>query len=176
MALSTAARHLAGLPAKGWPGYPERVDDCDPPLDLPPARPAPPAYALDAQIGYLLRRVSQRHLSIFAEAIPGLTTTQFAALARLAEMGPMSQNRLGRETAMDAATIKGVVDRLRAQGLVASAADPEDRRRLTVRLSAKGAALFDETRAQALEVSERTLAPLSAVEQSRLLALLARLV
>nr|WP_275982143.1 MarR family transcriptional regulator [Frigidibacter sp. ROC022] len=134
-----------------------------------------PAYVLDAQIGYLLRRATQRHLSIFAALIPGLTTTQFAALARLAELGPMSQNRLGRETAMDAATIKGVVDRLRTQGLVTSAADPDDRRRLTVRLSEKGAEVFDATKAQALEVSARTLAPLNRSEQARLLALLARL-
>ena len=44
--------------------------------------------------------------------IPEVTTTQFAALAKLAEQGPLSQNQLGRATAMDAATIKGVVGRL----------------------------------------------------------------
>ena len=45
-------------------------------------------YHLDDQIGYILRRVTQRHLSIFAAAIPEVTTTQFAVLARLAEIGP----------------------------------------------------------------------------------------
>jgi hypothetical protein len=69
-------------------------------------------YHLDDQIGYILRRVTQRHLAIFAALIPEVTTTQFAVLARLAEIGPQSQNHLGRATAMDAATIKGVVDRL----------------------------------------------------------------
>ncbi|PKP75460.1 MAG: MarR family transcriptional regulator [Alphaproteobacteria bacterium HGW-Alphaproteobacteria-6] len=132
-------------------------------------------YSLDDQIGFVLRRATQRHLAIFSEAIPGLTTRQFAALARLAASGPLSQNQLGRAAAMDAATIKGVVDRLRSQGLVATAADPGDGRRLVVRLTGQGQALFDATRAAALEVSERTLAPLDKAERAALLALLARL-
>jgi MarR family transcriptional regulator, lower aerobic nicotinate degradation pathway regulator len=134
-----------------------------------------PPYVLDDQVGYLLRRVTQRHLAIFSDAIPQVTSVQFAALARLAELGPLSQNRLGRATSMDAATIKGVVDRLARQGLVETLPDPDDRRRLTVALSPEGRALFETTKATALEVSERTLAPLSARDRARLLALLARL-
>ena len=68
-----------------------------------------------------------------------------------------------------------MVDRLRSQGLVATAADPGDGRRLVVRLTGQGQALFDATRAAALEVSERTLAPLDKAERAALLALLARL-
>ena len=132
-------------------------------------------YVLDDQIGYLLRRVTQRHLVIFSEIIPGITTTQFAALARLAELGPLSQNLLGRETAMDAATIKGVVDRLAKQGLLATTADPIDRRRLTVALTEAGRALFTRTRDAGLAVSAQTLEPLSAAERATLLGLLARL-
>ena len=147
-----------------WGGlYPEAVDKVDPP------------YSLDAQIGFVLRRATQRHLAIFAEAIPGLTTTQFAVLAKLSEQGATSQNQLGRTTAMDAATIKGVVDRLRRQGLVHTRPDPGDRRRLTIDLSPAGTRLFDATWQRALEVSARTLAPLSARERDRLLALLAKL-
>ncbi len=132
-------------------------------------------YVLDDQIGYVLRRVTQRHLALFAQAIPEITTTQFAVLARLAELGPQSQNALGRETAMDAATIKGVVDRLARQGLVATTPDPEDRRRLTVALTADGTAAFARLRATALDVSRRTLAPLSPEEAASLMALLLRL-
>jgi DNA-binding MarR family transcriptional regulator len=132
-------------------------------------------YVLDDQIGYLLRRVTQRHLAIFSEAIPQVTTTQFAVLARLAQMGPLSQNLLGRETGMDGATVKGVVDRLSRQGLVTTAPDPEDRRRLTVTLSAAGATLFRATKEQALAVSDRTLGPLSDAERQVLMGLLLRL-
>lgn len=143
----------------GYPGY--MVDRLD--------------YVLDDQIGYVLRRVIQRHLALFSEAIPEVTTTQFAVLARLVEMGPQSQNHLGRATAMDAATIKGVVDRLIRQGLVSTTPDTEDRRRLTVALTRAGQDLFAARVPTALGVSSRTLEPLSASEQAQLLALLSRL-
>lgn len=136
---------------------------------------APSDYCLDDQIGYVLRRVTQRHLAIFATRIPEVTTTQFAVLARLAEVGPLSQNHLGRVTAMDAATIKGVVDRLVRLGYAATAANPDDRRRLTVTLTESGAALFTTRAATALRVSAETLAPLTPDEEAQLLALLHRL-
>ena len=70
-------------------------------------------YVLDEQVGFLLRVAMQRHTSIFTtRMIEGLTQTQFAALAKLYEVGPCSQNHLGRLIYLDAATIKGVVDRL----------------------------------------------------------------
>lgn len=132
-------------------------------------------YRLDDQVGYILRRVSQRHLAIFSEAIPQVTTTQFAVLARLSELGPQSQNQLGRETSMDAATIKGVVDRLVRQGLVITAPDSEDKRRLTVGISETGEKLFAATQLVALEVSLKTLEPLDPEERETLLRLLSRL-
>ena len=135
----------------------------------------PLKYALEDQVGFLLRRVTQRHLTIFNEAIPEVTTTQFAVLAQLSALGPLSQNHLGRVTAMDGATIKGVVDRLTRQGLVETSPDPEDRRRLTVSLTAEGTALFAARMETGLAISARTLGPLTPAEQAQLLALLARL-
>src|SRR5206468_11474424 len=77
-------------------------------------KPQKPSYILDEQIGFILRQVWQRHSTIFARDIGiNLTPTQWAALAKLAETGPCSQNLLGRLTSMDVATIKGVIDRLR---------------------------------------------------------------
>lgn len=133
-------------------------------------------YVLDDQIGFVLRRVMQRHLAIFSETIPEITPTQFAVLARLAQTGPSSQNLLGRETAMDAATIKGVVDRLVKLTMVFTDADTSDKRRLIVRLTPEGRALFTRTRDAALAVSLQTLGPLTIAERATLLALLARLV
>lgn len=135
----------------------------------------PPSYVLDEQIGYVLRRVTQRHLALFSEAFPDLTAMQWAVLARLAQIGPLSQNLLGREIAMDAATIKGVVDRLAREGLVSTSADPHDRRRLTVALTPDGAQIYAAGVTAALQVSEKTLAPLGAEDRALLLALLARL-
>ena len=135
-----------------------------------------PDYVLDEQIGYLLRRVTQRHLALFSARLPQVTTTQWAALARLLQVGPLTQNLLGRETGMDAATIKGVVDRLVRDGLVATAPDPTDRRRLVVDLTGAGRAFCLGGLAAAAQVSEDTLSPLTPEERALLLALLARLV
>lgn len=135
-----------------------------------------PEYVLDDQIGYVLRRVTQRHLAIFSERVPQVTTTQWAVLARLAELGPLSQNHLGRMTSMDAATVKGVVDRLARLGLVETAADPDDRRRLTVSLTGAGQKAFDDGVATALKVSAETLGPLTAAERQHLMLLLLKLV
>ncbi|MBL4813825.1 MAG: MarR family transcriptional regulator [Rhodobacteraceae bacterium] len=136
--------------------------------------PAPP-YLLDEQIGFMLRKATQRHLAIFSGHIPALTSTQFAALAKLCELGPTSQNALGRATSMDAATIKGVIDRLRAKELITSRRDPGDQRRLYVASSRKGRALYECSLARAHDISQETLAPLNAAEQKTFMALLARL-
>ena len=136
---------------------------------------SPVDYRLDDQVGFLLRRATQRHLAIFGRMLPSLTPTQFAALAKLAEKGPLSQNLLGRETAMDGATIKGVIDRLTERGLVEARADPGDRRLRMIRLTAEGAALFDECARAGLAISAETVEPLTAAEHAALLRLLARI-
>ena len=95
-------------------------------------------YILEEQIGFVLRKASQRHIAIFAKHISELTPPQFAALAKLAEVGETSQNQLGALVAMDAATIKGVIDRLKARGLVSLSRHEGDRRRLIVALTDEG--------------------------------------
>lgn len=133
------------------------------------------SYRLDDQIGFLLRRVNQRHLAIFAKIIPEVTTTQFALMARLSQLGPQSQNALGRETAMDAATVKGVVDRLARQGFVTTADDPNDRRRRVVSLTEAGETRFRQLAPLAQEISRQTQEPLSRSEARMLFDLLSRL-
>src|SRR5207344_1975421 len=93
-------------------------------------------YVLDDQVGFLMRVAMQRHTSIFtSRMVGGLTQTQFAALAKLAEVGTCSQNHLGRLIYLDAATIKGVVDRLRIRKLVTVEDNPKDRRRSMIALT-----------------------------------------
>jgi DNA-binding MarR family transcriptional regulator len=133
-------------------------------------------YRLDDQVGFVLRQAQQRHAALFASLmIEGLTPTQWAALAKLAEAGATSQNRLGRLTAMDAATIKGVVDRLILRGLARAAVDVEDARRRLVELTAEGAEVFARAEPFAHEITQATLAPLSEEERRALLELLKRL-
>jgi DNA-binding MarR family transcriptional regulator len=134
------------------------------------------AYRLDDQVGFLLRRVNQRHVAIFAQHIEkGVTPTRWATLSKLYEEGPTTQNRLGRLTAMDAATIKGVVDRLIKRHLIETRADPEDGRRRVVALTEAGQALVERSLAHASLVSRKTLEPLSSREQTVLMELLRKL-
>jgi DNA-binding MarR family transcriptional regulator len=134
------------------------------------------SYVLDAQVGFLLRQAQQRHTSIFARRmLEDITPTQWAALAKLAELGPCSQNLLGRHVAMDAATIKGVVDRLVARKLIATSTDPEDNRRLLATLTDEGHAFVRRAAPLARKITEETLAPLSQPERRSLLKLIAKL-
>ena len=133
-------------------------------------------YVLDEQVGFLIRVAMQRHTAIFmSRMVEALTQTQFAALAKLYEVGPCSQNHLGRLIYLDAATIKGVVDRLGARGLVTALNDPKDRRRRAVTLTSRGRAVTEAAIKVAAEITAETLAPLSAEEQRTAARLLKRL-
>jgi DNA-binding MarR family transcriptional regulator len=133
-------------------------------------------YVLDDQVGFLLRVAMQRHTSIFSSRmLEGVTQTQFAALAKLYEVGPCSQNQLGRLIYLDAATIKGVVDRLSLRRLVTVVSDTRDRRRRAVALTSRGREVTAAAINIAEEITVETLAPLSTEEQMTLRRLLHRL-
>ncbi len=133
-------------------------------------------YRLDEQIGFIMRQANQRHLSIFSRLIPDFTPTQFATLAKIFEIGTVSQNGLGRQTAMDAATMKGVIDRLSRKGLVSTRPDPTDMRRLLVELTDAGEAAYHANVRAAAEITEETLAPLNSRERAQLANLLGKMI
>lgn len=137
--------------------------------------PADDDYRLQEQIGFVLRKAHQRHVAIFASQIADLTPPQFAALAKLHDVGETSQNQLGALVAMDAATIKGVIDRLKMRGFVDITPDEGDRRRLLVRLTEDGRDAIERLIPLAQQITAETLAPLSAREAATLLKLLARI-
>lgn len=130
------------------------------------------AYRLQEQVGFILRKAHQRHVAIFSSQIGDLTPPQFAALSKLHDLGECSQNHLGQLVAMDAATIKGVIDRLKLRGLVAVAEDKEDRRRIVVSLTPAGQETFARLAPVARNVSLTTLQPLTSRESQTLLRLL----
>jgi DNA-binding MarR family transcriptional regulator len=145
-------------------------------VQAPPEAGEPQRYILDEQVGFLIRVAMQRHTAIFTSRMTeALTQTQFAALAKLHEMGPCSQNHLGRLIYLDAATIKGVVDRLAARGFLTALNDPNDRRRRAVALTDKGRRVTEEAIKIAGEITAATLAPLTADEQRMLARLLKKL-
>ncbi len=137
----------------------------------------PAGYVLEEQAGHLLRRAHQRHSAIFQATIGDdqLTPLQFAALMKLSDVGETSQNLLGRLTAMDAATMQGVIKRLSARGLIDRRPDDVDRRRLMLSLSSDGAKLVRDLSERGAQITDQTLEPLTASERETFLKLLKRL-
>jgi DNA-binding MarR family transcriptional regulator len=133
------------------------------------------AYKLEDQIGFRLRLANQKHLELFGAHMPDVTPTQFAILARLSQDGSLSQNLLGRRVGMDAATTKGVVDRLRSKGWVQSEPSKTDLRRLEISLTPQGTQFAHDAIVRAQIVSEQTTKNLNPRETERLLALLGKL-
>ena len=133
------------------------------------------SYQLEAQIGYKLRLANQRHLEIFSRLITDFTPTQFSVLVRLNDVGAVSQNQLGRLVGMDAATTKGVVNRLVDKGLVKTRPDGADMRRLVISLTGEGVTALAKTVPVAHRITTETTAKLTRREAARLCALLDKL-
>jgi DNA-binding MarR family transcriptional regulator len=128
-------------------------------------------------VGFLLRCAHQHATEDFNAVMGrfGVTPTQFAALAKLDDLGSVSQNQLGRLTRMDPATISGVVGRLIARGYVRQATDLKDARRVMLTLTPSGQVAVTAMKGVAAEVSRRTLEPLNPGEATVLLKALAKI-
>jgi DNA-binding MarR family transcriptional regulator len=135
------------------------------------------AYLLEEQVGHILRRVHQRASALFASGIgpSQLTPTQFASLVKIMDEGSVSQNQLGRLTAMDPATMQGVVGRLLNRGLVTRRGDPGDRRRTLFGLTEAGRQTVAEAIPNGARITRDTLAPLTNDERKTFLRLLKKL-
>lgn len=135
------------------------------------------AYRLEEQIGYLIRRAHQRASAIFDAVMADfdVTPVQFAALAKLHDGGPTSQNLLGRMIGIDPATMFGVAGRLTKRGFVRATPDPADARLVRLDLTPDGRAAVEAMKALGPEVTARTLDPLTAEEAEDLRRLLARI-
>lgn len=140
--------------------------------------PGPRDYVLEEQVGFILRRAHQRATAIFLAELGDahqITPMQFAALAKLHDLGAQSQNELGRLVAMDPVTIQGVIRRLTERHLIERSADPADRRRAVLRLTGAGRDLVERMIPFGFRVSAVTLEPLSPAEREQFLRLLGKL-
>jgi MarR family transcriptional regulator, lower aerobic nicotinate degradation pathway regulator len=135
-------------------------------------------YRLEQQVGFILRRVHQRATDTFNTVMAGfdITPRQFAALAKLHDLGRTSQNQLGRLVAMDPATMYGVAGRLSKRGLIRQAIDANDARLVILELTQQGREIVEAMKARGVEVSRRTLEPLTPKETETFLRLLGKLV
>jgi DNA-binding MarR family transcriptional regulator len=134
-------------------------------------------YVVQDQVGFLMRRVNQRHTAIFQDGMAEaeLTPTQFTALVKVVELGRVTQNHLGRLAAMDPATIQGVVRRLIDRDLVSRTADPLDRRTIVLAPTPAGLTLAARAVVAARLITAATLEPLTQQERGQLQSLLQKL-
>jgi MarR family transcriptional regulator, lower aerobic nicotinate degradation pathway regulator len=134
-------------------------------------------YDLDRHPAHLVRRAHQRATLCFQQEMAGeeLSPTQFAALATILRYGEVSQNRLGRMTAMDPSTISLVVRKLLKQKLVKRSASKTDQRLAIFTLTNAGVRYTRARLERSVKVGQRLLAPLSQVDQGTLLRLLRRI-
>ena len=116
-------------------------------------------YDLSAHPAHVIRRAHQRATMCFQEVVSerNLTPTQMAALATIMKYGELSQNRLGRLTAMDPSTISIVVRKLLKLGLVVRSNAAHDQRLSMVRLTRKGVRYTLPLLTQSVEVGRRVL-------------------
>jgi MarR family transcriptional regulator, lower aerobic nicotinate degradation pathway regulator len=134
-------------------------------------------YSLRHHPAHLLRRAHQRATATF-QAVMGaddLTPTQFGALATILKHGELSQNHLGRITAMDPSTISLVVRALSKRDLILRRPSATDQRMSMITLTDKGVRYTLERLDSSMEVARRLLEPLSVVEQVTFLDLIRKI-
>lgn len=134
--------------------------------------------ALAARPGFLIRRLHQIHLALFAEecAAHGATPVQFSLMSVLAGVDQLDQTRLAEEVGVDRATTANVVARLERAGLLRRFRTEADGRVKQVALTEAGRDLLARMQPGARRAHDRTIAPLPPEERALFLALLRRLV
>ncbi|MEE1770208.1 MarR family transcriptional regulator [Streptomyces sp. JV185] len=99
----------------------------------------------------------------------------YAVLASLEECGPGSQAELSRRSGIYRSDMVGVLNELAGRQLVERAADPGDRRRNIITISARGRRHLHFLDKVLDELDDELLAPLSPSERDQFVPLLARL-
>jgi DNA-binding MarR family transcriptional regulator len=118
------------------------------------------------QIGFLIRKFYQKNQAIWQALCVDdqMTSVQSAALSVVQRDGPCSLTALGRAAAMDPATTRGVVERLRVRGMISLLGDATDRRKVIVQLE-QPARDYLAAMADAMpRIAEATLKPLNPAE------------
>jgi DNA-binding MarR family transcriptional regulator len=100
----------------------------------------------------------------------GLSRTAASVLHRLASAGPQRVTELAAFESIAQPSATALVGRLEAQGLVARADDPADRRAVLVSVTPAGEAVLRERRAARAEVLGARLASLDDAERATLAA------
>ena len=146
----------------GWPDMGEQTD----------------MARLEARPGFLIRRLHQIHVALFAEECGAfnITPVQYSIMS-VAHMRPgLDQSELTQEVGVDRATLANVLARLEKRGLVRRDRTVHDRRLKQVHLTPDGVTVIVNMTEPARRAHARTIAALTGAERAAFLYGLTRLV
>ncbi|WP_367132511.1 MULTISPECIES: MarR family winged helix-turn-helix transcriptional regulator [Streptomyces] len=142
-----------------------------------PYEPDEPALdRIRALPSWLLNRAAGRGRRLLGEAFAheGLRMSHHAVLAAVADIGPVAQAALGRETGFDPKDMVGILNDLQRALLVTRTPDPHDRRKNVIALTAEGRSCLERLALLGDEANRALLAALTPAEREQFVALLAR--
>jgi DNA-binding MarR family transcriptional regulator len=129
-----------------------------------------PAQALELEnflpyrLSVLAQLVSESLHDLYAGPFD-LSVTQWRVMAALGRFAPLTASDVGQRIVMDKVAVSRAVAALMKRGLIERAADRRDRRRATLRLSARGRAMHSRIVPLALAYEARLGEALSAEER-----------
>jgi DNA-binding MarR family transcriptional regulator len=138
--------------------------------------PDPLPASLQQRLSYLIGRLYFRALALERDALAelGIDVKQQAALALLADEGPMTQQVLGQRLGIDRTTVVRVVDGVERLGLVKRGRHPADRRSHLLALTPPGREAEQRGRELVRTAEQSVLADLDEAEHHTFLRLLTR--
>ena len=138
----------------------------------------PSSSPLASRPGFLIRRLHQIHLSLFAAECASFQTTpvQYSILTVVSAQPGLEQSALAKEVGVDRTTLANVVARLIGRGLLRRHQGEEDRRLKHVYPTASCRKLLKDKEDPARRAHERTIDALGGSERARFIKSLMRLV
>jgi len=139
--------------------------------------PGTDATAVNALLGYRLRRAYAAMMADFAEVFApmGLRTSLLAALLLIESNPGIIASELGATLAIKRANMVPLLNELEAAGLIVREPAPDDRRATALRLSPKGQAKLPEIKRRLADHEARFASRMTAAEYALLMDLLGRL-
>lgn len=137
-----------------------------------------PDWPLIERPGFLIRRMYQIHVALFAQYCQNfdITPVQCSLLWVLAGRGTADQTTLAAEVFLDRTTAVGALKRLESRGLVARTQSLTDRRAQLCKITSKGIGLLKKIESLARAAHHDTLAILNERERETFISLMKRVV
>ena len=119
---------------------------------------------LPYRLSVLAQLVSESLHDLYAGPF-GLSVTQWRVMAALGRFAPLTASDVGQRIVMDKVAVSRAVASLMQRGLIERATDRADRRRASLRLSARGRAMHARIVPLALQYESRLCETLSPEEK-----------